>query len=97
MTKIECVIENKEIYVSFLRKTKKRYYENLNQKSMVKKKTILQECKSFDKVSRKGDTNLIKNKKLVKTYLETAEVLNNFFSNIVQNLDFPDIQMIKLM
>ena len=30
---------------------------------------------------------LTENNELVKTDLETAEVLNNFFSNIVQNLD----------
>ena len=32
---------------------------------------------------------LTENNELVKTDLETAEVLNNFFSNIVQNLDIP--------
>ena len=31
--------------------------------------------------------NLIENNELVKTDLETAQVLNKIFSNIVQNLD----------
>ena len=31
--------------------------------------------------------NLIENNELVKTDLETAQVLNNYFSNIMQNLD----------
>ena len=35
----------------------------------------------------KDEIHLIENNELVKTDLETAEVLNNFFSNIVQNLD----------
>ena len=35
----------------------------------------------------KDKIHLIENNVLVKTDLETAEVLNNFFSNIVQNLD----------
>ena len=39
------------------------------------------------KVAGKDEIHLIENNELVKTDLETAEVLNNFFSNIVQNLD----------
>ena len=40
-----------------------------------------------DNVAGKDEIDLIENNELVKTDLETAEVLNNFFSNIVQNLD----------
>ena len=39
------------------------------------------------KTSGKDRIHLIENNELVKTDLETAEVLINFFSNIVQNLD----------
>ena len=39
------------------------------------------------KVAGKDEIHLIENNELVKTDLETAEVLNNFFSNIVQNLN----------
>ena len=42
---------------------------------------------SYDKVAGKDKIHLIENNKLVKTNLETAEVLNNFFSKIVRNLD----------
>ena len=41
---------------------------------------------SSDKVAGKDKIHLIENNKLVKTNLETAEVLNNFFSKIVRNL-----------
>ena len=34
---------------------------------------------------------MLENNELVKTGLETAEVLNNFFSNVVQNLDISRI------
>ena len=40
-----------------------------------------------DKVSGKDEIRLRENTKLVKTDIETSDVLNNFFSNIVQNLD----------
>ena len=34
----------------------------------------------------KNHIHLVENDELIKTDLETAEVLHNFFSNIVQNL-----------
>ena len=39
-----------------------------------------------DKVMRKDHIHLVENDELIKTDLETAEIFNNFFSNIVQNL-----------
>ena len=75
--------------VSLLRKTKKRYYENLNEKFVVDNKLFWKTVKPLlsDNVAGKDEIHLIENNELVKTDLETAEVLNNFFSNIVQNLD----------
>ena len=89
MRKIEYVIQNKDFCISLLRKTKKRYYENLNEKSVVDNKLFWKIVKPLlsDKVAGKDEIHLIENNELVKTDLETAEVLNNFFSNIVQNLD----------
>ena len=71
--------------VSFLRKTKKRYYKNLNEKSVVNNKLFWKNAKSFlsDKISGKDEIHLLENNELVKTDLETAEVFNNFFSNVV--------------
>ena len=88
MRKIEYVIQNKEIFISLLRKTKKICYENLNEKSAVDNKLFWKTVKPLlsDKVA---GTHLVENNELVKTDLETAEVLNNFFSNIIQNLDLP--------
>ena len=40
-----------------------------------------------DNTAGKDEIHLIENNELVKTDLETAEVLNNFFSSIVQNLE----------
>ena len=78
--------------VSLLRKRKKRYYENLNEKSVVDNKLFWKNLKPFlpDKISGKDEIHLLENNELVKTDLETAELLNNFFSN-VQNLDISRI------
>ena len=75
--------------VSLLRKTKKRYHENLNEKSVVDNKLFWKNVKPFlsDKVSGKDEIHLLENNEPVKTDLETAEVLNNFFFNVVQNRD----------
>ena len=80
MRKIEYVIQNKEIFVFILQKTKKRYYENLNQKSVADNKLFWKTVKPLlsDKVAGKKGIHLIEND-LVKTDLATAEVLNNFF------------------
>ena len=74
--------------VSLLRKTKKRYYENLNEKSVVDNKLFWKTVKPLlsDKVMGKDHIHLVENDELIKTDLETAEIFNNFFSNIAQNL-----------
>ena len=80
--------KQRDFCVSLLRKTK-RYYENLNEKSVIDNKLFWKSVKPLlpDKVAGKDVIHLIENNELVKTDLETAEVLNNFFSNIAQNLD----------
>ena len=66
--------------VSLLRKTK-RYYENLNEKSVIDNKLFWKSVKPLlpDKVAGKDVIHLIENNELVKTDLETAEILNNLF------------------
>ena len=75
--------------VSLLRKTKKQYYQNLNEKSVVDNKLFWKTVKPFlsEKMSGMDKTHWIENNELIKNDLKTAEVLNNFFSNIVQNLN----------
>ena len=82
--------------VSLLRKTKKRYYENLNKKSIVDNKLFWKTVLLSDKVAGKDKTRLIENTELAKTNLETAEVLSNFFSNIVRTLISQDIQITSI-
>ena len=80
MRETEYVTQNKEIFVSLLRKTKKRY-KNLNEKFVVDNKLFWKTVKPLlsDNVASKDEIHLIENNEFVKTDLETAEVLNNFF------------------
>ena len=90
--KIRCT-KQRNFCVSLLRKPKKRYYENLNEKSVIDNKLFWKNVKPFlsDKVSGKDEIHFLENNELVKIDLETAEVFNNFFSNVVQNLDISRI------
>ena len=68
-----------------LKKTKTRYYENPNETSVINNKLFWKTVKLLlsDKVAGKDQIHLIENNELVKTDPETAEVLNNFFSELL--------------
>ena len=85
--------------VSLLRKTKKRYYENLNEKSVVDNKLFWKTVKPLlsDKVMGKDHIHLVENDELIKTDLETAEMFNNFFPILSKTLRFHDIQTRNLL
>ena len=70
--------------VSLLKKKTKKRYENVNEKSVEDNKLFWKTVKLLlsDKVAGKDEIHLIENNELVKTDLETAEVLNNFFSEL---------------
>ena len=86
--------QNKTLYtkqrnycVSLLKKSKKKYFANLNEKDILDNKLFWKTIKpSFsDKIMTRDRINLSEKGELVKTELETAEVLNKFFSNIVSH------------
>ena len=88
--------ENKTLYtkqrnycVSLLKKSKKKYFANLNEKDILDNKLFWKTIKpSFsDKVMTRDRIHLSEKGELVKTELETAEVLNKFFSNIAKNFE----------
>ena len=75
--------------ISLLRKVKKRNYETLNEKSVIDDKLFWKAVSPFlsDKIVGKSNIHLTENGELTKQDLETAEILNYSFPNIVQNLD----------
>ena len=91
-------LENRMLYTqqrnycaSLLGKTKIRYYANLNEKKILDNKQFWKVVKPlFSDESISGDKiNLTENGEYVKTEMKTAEVFNNFFSNMVKNLKIP--------
>ena len=91
-------LENRMLYTqqrnycaSLLGKTKIRYYANLNEKKILDNKQFWKVVKPlFSDKSISGDKiNLTENGEYVKTKIKTAEMFNNFFSNIVKNLKIP--------
>ena len=90
--------ENRAIYVkqrnycvSLLPKSKKKYYENLDERNLMDNKLFWKKIKpSFsDKIVTRDRIPLTENVEVVKTELETAETLNNFFGNVIKNLMVP--------
>ena len=91
--------ENKRKYskqrnycVSLLRKTKNNYYNNLNEKKTTGNKTSWKTVKPFlsDKTPSDEKITLIEKDKIIKTDSNTANVLDTFFSTIVNNLNIPE-------
>ena len=78
--------------VALLRKTKKTYYENLDERNVTDNKRFWKTVKPYlsDKSVKCGKINLNENGELLKSESETAEVFNNYFSNIVKNLKIPE-------
>ena len=91
--------ENREKYskqcnycVSLLRKTKKQYYGDLNEKNVLDNKKFWKMVKPFlsDKCPLNEKIIIVQNGEIISNDKEVAEVLNTFFSNIVSNLNIPE-------
>ena len=83
--------ENRKLYaqqrnycVSLLRKTKKVYYENLDERKVFWK-TVKPSL--YEKSNARERISLSENGEIVKTEKGAAEVFNKFFGNIVKNLN----------
>ena len=83
--KIKLYIQSKGTTASH----KKKYFASLNEKDILHNKLFWTATKPLlsDKVMTRDRINLSKKGESVKTELETAEVLNKFFPNIVNNLE----------
>ena len=77
--------------VSLLKKAKKEYYQNLDEKNVIDNKKFWKTVKPLlsDKSVSREKINLTENEKMLTSESETAETLNNFFSNIVKKLNIP--------
>ena len=80
---------------SLLRKEKKKYFANLNDKDIKDNKNFWQIIKPFlsEKTKSKEKITLIENENLVSDDAEVANYLKNFFFNIVKNLEMPKYKL----
>ena len=90
--------ENKKLYnkqrnycVSLIRKTKKEYYSNLNEKDITDCKRFWKTVKPFlsDKNVTSEKVTLVENDEVVTSDEKTSEILNTFFTNAVSKLNIP--------
>ena len=74
-----------------LKKTKKDYYNNLNEKDVNDNKNFWKTVKPFllDKIVLKEQIFLVENDEIIPEDSKTAESLNYFFSNIAKSLKIP--------
>ena len=81
--------------VSLLRKTKRKYYGNLNEKNICDNKTFWKIVKPMlsKRIKSNERITLVENNEIIKTDKENAKVLNTFFSNTVQNLGIQQCNM----
>ena len=75
--------------VSVLKEAEKEYYQNLDEKNVIDNKKFWKAVKPLlsDKSVSREKINLTENEKVLTSESETAETLNNFFSNIVKKLE----------
>ena len=74
--------------MSLLRKSKEAYYSNPDEKKVTDNKTFWKAIKPFlsDKIVSREKLTLIEEYEFVESDINTAQILNTFFSNIVSNL-----------
>ena len=80
--------------VSLLRKEKREYFANLNEKTITDNRIFWHTVKPFlsDKVKSKEAIILVNKDNIESKELEVAKIFNEFFSNIVKNLKIPEYQ-----
>ena len=74
--------------VPYVRKSKKLYYSNLDEKKVTDNKTFWKTIKPFlsNKIMSREKVTLIEEDEIVESDINTAQILNTSFSNIVSNL-----------
>ena len=78
--------------VSLLRKVKREYFANLNEKNITDNRKFWQTVKPFlsEKNKSREKITLVKNEEIISDDVEVANTLNNYFSNVVKNLKIPE-------
>ena len=94
------VVANKLVYthtkrnfcVSLLRKVKREYFANVNEKNITDNRKFWQIVEPFlsEKIKSREKITLVKNEEIISNDVEVVNTLNNYFSNVVKNLKTPE-------
>ena len=81
-------MEQRNLCVTLLRKSKREFYDNLNEKKLCDNKRFWGVVKPLlsNKVVSNEKITLVEQENIVKNDKKTATVVNDFFSNIITNL-----------
>ena len=89
-----CYNKQRNLCVSLLRKTKKDYYGNLNEKDEIDNKRFWKTVKPLfsEKVKSSEKITLVHEDKIITTDDKNAKIVNSFFSNVVKHLKIPEFK-----
>ena len=81
-----------------LRKEKKEYFPNVNEKDITDNRKFWYTAKSFlsDKIKSRENIILVNNEKIISDGVEVANTPNIFLSNIIKNLKLPLNIMLRI-
>ena len=81
-------MEQRNLRVTLLRKSKREFYDNLNEKKLCDNKRFWGVVKPLlsNKVVSNEKITLVEQENIVKNDKKTATVVSDFFSNIITNL-----------
>ena len=91
-------VENKDRYtkqrslcVTLLRKSKREYFNNLNEKNVCDNKKFWRVIKPLlsNKIISNEKITIAEGEKIIRSDKEAAKVLNEFFANVVTNVNIP--------
>ena len=79
-----------------MRKSKREYFNNLNKKNVCDNKNFWKVVKPLlsNKIISNEKITIAEGDKIIMSDKETAKVLNEFFSNVVNNLNIPQFNQI---
>ena len=83
--------KQRNLCVFLLRKTKRSYYLNLNEKNVIHNRKVWKTVKPMlsNKFVNNEKITLVDNEKIITNDKEIAKVLNDFCSNIIKTLNIP--------
>ena len=88
--------KQRNLCVTLLRKSKRGYFNDLNEKNVCDNKTFWRVVKPLlsNKIISNEKITIVECDEIIRSDNETAKVLNEFFANIVTNLNIPQFNQI---